>query len=37
MPMAFAALLGGIETLVGTSPNVIVASTGETPSLCRTR
>jgi di/tricarboxylate transporter len=25
MPMAFAALLGGIVTLVGTSPNVIVA------------
>jgi di/tricarboxylate transporter len=25
MPMAFAALLGGIITLVGTSPNVIVA------------
>ena len=25
MPMAFAALLGGIVTLVGTSPNIIVA------------
>src|SRR4029450_1617554 len=25
MPMSFAALLGGIVTLVGTSPNIIVA------------
>src|SRR5262245_38742291 len=29
MPMAFAALLGGIVTLVGTSPNVIVARVRE--------
>ena len=25
MPMAFGSLLGGIVTLVGTSPNIIVA------------
>ncbi len=29
MPMAFAALLGGIVTLVGTSPNIIVARVRE--------
>ena len=26
MPMAFGSLLGGIVTLVGTSPNIIVAA-----------
>ena len=30
MPMAFASLLGGLVTLVGTSPNVIVSSVRET-------
>ena len=29
MPMSFAALLGGIVTLVGTSPNVIVSRVRE--------
>src|SRR3989337_2965596 len=29
MPMAFASLLGGLMTLVGTSPNVIVSGTRE--------